>query len=79
MPATSGEDMPTNTRRHFLTGAAALAAASAAPATARTMAEHHWGVPTMVFNDEPFFGQDKIELLIWRLKQNGLTARVTKE
>jgi sugar phosphate isomerase/epimerase len=43
MPTARGENMPANTRRYFLTGAAALAAASAAPATARTMAEHHWG------------------------------------
>ncbi|MDX1579994.1 MAG: 2-hydroxychromene-2-carboxylate isomerase [Alphaproteobacteria bacterium] len=35
----------------------------------------HWGVPTMVFEGEPFFGQDRIDLLLWRLKQNGLKAR----
>ncbi len=35
----------------------------------------HWGVPTMVFNGEPFFGQDRIDLLVWRLKQNGLAER----
>jgi 2-hydroxychromene-2-carboxylate isomerase len=35
----------------------------------------HWGVPTMVFQDEPFFGQDRIDTLIWRLKQHGLTNR----
>ena len=29
----------------------------------------HWGVPTMVFNGEPFFGQDRIDLLIWRIRQ----------
>lgn len=28
-----------------------------------------WGVPTMVFEDEPFFGQDRIETLRWRLNQ----------
>lgn len=39
---------------------------------------HHWGVPTMVFNDEPFFGQDKIELLRWRLQQHGLSNRKPK-
>ena len=38
-------------------------------------ASGHWGVPTFVFNGEPFFGQDRIDLLVWRLKQNGLTAR----
>jgi 2-hydroxychromene-2-carboxylate isomerase len=35
----------------------------------------HWGVPTMVFNGEPFFGQDRIDLLVWRLKQHGLAER----
>jgi len=35
----------------------------------------HWGVPTMVFQGEPFFGQDRVELLVWRLKQHGLQAR----
>ncbi|MFN8544990.1 MAG: DsbA family protein [Candidatus Binatia bacterium] len=35
----------------------------------------HWGVPTMVFQGEPFFGQDRIDLLVWRLRQHGLTAR----
>jgi 2-hydroxychromene-2-carboxylate isomerase len=35
----------------------------------------HWGVPTMVFAGEPFFGQDRIDLLVWRLKQHGLRAR----
>ena len=44
----------------------------------QTLAEYHWGVPTMVFKDEPFFGQDKIDLLIWRLKQNGLQPRGQK-
>lgn len=37
--------------------------------------EYHWGVPTMVFAGEPFFGQDKIDLLVWRLKQHGLQVR----
>jgi 2-hydroxychromene-2-carboxylate isomerase len=35
----------------------------------------HWGVPTMVFAGEPFFGQDRIDLLVWRLKQHGLRRR----
>ena len=35
----------------------------------------HWGVPLMVFAEEPFFGQDRIESLIWRLQQKGLTKR----
>jgi 2-hydroxychromene-2-carboxylate isomerase len=35
----------------------------------------HGGVPLMVFEDEPFFGQDRIELLLWRMKQQGLAER----
>ncbi len=35
----------------------------------------HWGVPLMVFQGEPFFGQDRIPVLEWRLKQHGLIAR----
>jgi 2-hydroxychromene-2-carboxylate isomerase len=35
----------------------------------------HWGVPTMAFEGEPFFGQDRIELLLWRLKRRGLARR----
>lgn len=38
-------------------------------------ASNHWGVPCFVFNGEPFFGQDRIDLLVWRLKQNGLKER----
>ncbi len=34
--------------------------------------KHHWGVPLMVLDDEPFFGQDRIEALVWRLNQRGL-------
>jgi 2-hydroxychromene-2-carboxylate isomerase len=36
----------------------------------------HWGVPTMVFKGEPFFGQDRFDLLLWRMKQNGLACSV---
>jgi 2-hydroxychromene-2-carboxylate isomerase len=35
----------------------------------------HWGVPLFVFNDEPFFGQDRLDHLIWRMRQSGLTER----
>ncbi len=35
----------------------------------------HWGVPTLVFDAEPFFGQDRIDLAVWRMKQAGLEAR----
>lgn len=35
----------------------------------------HWGVPTCAFKGEPFFGQDRLDVLLWRLKQEGLQAR----
>ncbi len=35
----------------------------------------HWGVPTLVFDGEPFFGQDRIALSQWRMEQKGLTKR----
>ena len=38
-------------------------------------ASGHWGVPTFVFENEPFFGQDRVDLLIWRMESKGLTRR----
>lgn len=35
----------------------------------------HWGVPTLVFDGEPFFGQDRIEMALWRMNEKGLTER----
>lgn len=35
----------------------------------------HWGVPTFAFEGEPFFGQDRIDALLWRLRQKGLVRR----
>lgn len=35
----------------------------------------HWGVPLFVFAGEPFFGQDRVDHLIWRMKQAGLQER----
>jgi 2-hydroxychromene-2-carboxylate isomerase len=32
----------------------------------------HWGVPLMVFRGEPFFGQDRIDVLLWRMQKAGL-------
>jgi 2-hydroxychromene-2-carboxylate isomerase len=39
------------------------------------LASGHWGVPTMAFEGEPFFGQDRLDVLLWRLKQKGLKKR----
>lgn len=35
----------------------------------------HWGVPTLVFEGEPFFGQDRIDMVKWRIQQKGLAER----
>ena len=35
----------------------------------------HWGVPTFAYNNEPFFGQDRLDALLWRLGKNGLKRR----
>jgi 2-hydroxychromene-2-carboxylate isomerase len=32
----------------------------------------HWGVPTMVLDEEPFFGQDRFDVLVWRLREMGI-------
>ncbi len=32
----------------------------------------HWGVPTFAFEGEPFFGEDRIDTLRWRLGERGL-------
>lgn len=60
--------------REATENAADLDAEIAANETAQRNAGH-WGVPLFVFNDEPFFGQDRLAHLIWRMKQSGLKAR----
>ena len=35
----------------------------------------HWGVPTLVFDGEPFFGQDRVAMAKWRMEQRGLLPR----
>lgn len=35
----------------------------------------HWGVPTMGFRGEPFYGQDRIDTLRWRLDKVGVPKR----
>jgi 2-hydroxychromene-2-carboxylate isomerase len=42
---------------------------------AEQLAAGHWGVPLMAFAGEPFFGQDRIDVLLWRLRQAGLVER----
>ncbi len=36
----------------------------------------HWGVPLFVYGGEPFFGQDRMDALMWRLQQSGMTHRL---
>jgi 2-hydroxychromene-2-carboxylate isomerase len=42
---------------------------------AEQRAAGHWGVPMMVFAGEPFFGQDRFDQLVWRMRAAGLTRR----
>jgi len=60
---------------------AAMDAAIADPASHRATVEEsqealaaagHWGVPTFVFEGEPFFGEDRIDMLRWRLGKHHL-------
>jgi 2-hydroxychromene-2-carboxylate isomerase len=39
------------------------------------LAAGHWGAPLFDFDGEIFFGQDRIEDLVWHLKNNGLSQR----
>ena len=38
-------------------------------------ASAHWGVPLMTFRGETFYGQDRVDLLLWRMRNEGLTER----
>ncbi len=60
--------------RDAVADAARLDAIIEANETAQNSAGH-WGVPLFVFEGEPFFGQDRIDHLIWRMKQHGLRER----
>ena len=35
----------------------------------------HYGVPLMVYDGEPFFGQDRFDQLVWRMRQKGMAAK----
>ncbi|MBK6802125.1 DsbA family protein [Novosphingobium sp.] len=35
----------------------------------------HYGVPLMVYAGEPFFGQDRFDQLLWRMRQQGMERR----
>lgn len=35
----------------------------------------HYGVPLMVYDGEPFFGQDRYDQLVWRMQQKGMAGR----
>jgi 2-hydroxychromene-2-carboxylate isomerase len=36
----------------------------------------HYGVPTMVFGGEPFFGQDRFDQMRWRMEAKGMKRRL---
>ena len=36
----------------------------------------HYGVPLMVYTGEPFFGQDRLDQLLWRMQKKGMERRI---
>jgi len=65
---------PADAEREIAERTADIDAEIAANETAQRNAGH-WGVPLFVFNDEPFFGQDRLDHLLWRMQQAGLKER----
>lgn len=37
----------------------------------------HWGVPLFAFEGEAFFGQDRLDHLVWRMQQHGLQEKTS--
>lgn len=37
--------------------------------------QYHWGVPLMVFDGEAFYGQDRIDMLVWTLEKAGVRIK----
>ncbi len=81
---TSGDHLAQAARRAGLEFSELAAAVDGDPGAWRTVVEQnqreqraagHWGVPLMVFDDEPFFGQDRIDQLVWRMTAKGLARR----
>ena len=35
----------------------------------------HWGVPTCSYKGEAYFGQDRLDVLLWALQKDGLATR----
>lgn len=79
-----GEHLALATQRAGLDLAAMDAVAAAEEARLESVIEQnqqdheaagHWGVPTCAFRGEPFFGQDRLDVLMWRLQKEGLQAR----
>ncbi|MCM0001335.1 MAG: DsbA family protein [Erythrobacter sp.] len=50
-------------------------AAAIAESEVAQRAGGHYGVPLMVYAGEPFFGQDRLDQLIWRMRRDGLERR----
>ena len=39
------------------------------------IAAGHYNIPTMIYQGEIFFGPDRVDTLLWRMKQHGLKKR----
>ena len=38
----------------------------------------HWGTPLLVFDGEPFFGQDRVAMCRWRMQERGVLPRASR-
>ncbi|MGH7024880.1 MAG: 2-hydroxychromene-2-carboxylate isomerase [Caulobacteraceae bacterium] len=79
-----GDHLAAAAGRAGLVPAELFAAVDSAPARYASLVEEnqiaqraagHWGVPMMVFDGEPFFGQDRFDELKWRMQTKGLKTR----
>ncbi len=79
-----GDHLASAAKRAGLDPAELAAAVDAAPERYAAIVEEnqgaqraggHYGVPTMVFGGEPFFGQDRFDQMKWRMQAAGLQAR----
>ncbi len=82
-----GEHLALAAQRAGLNLADMERAIAADPAARESLIEHnqaaqraagHWGVPMFVYAGEPFFGQDRMDMLLWRMQRNGLRRRAAQ-
>ncbi len=74
-PATKRAGLDLNSMRASIKGNEQNYDAKIAQNQADLEMAGHWGVPCLIVDGEPFHGQDRIDLAVWRMKQKGLKHR----